>query len=260
LEKVEIGSKISDCGRYYRFLKLNSYKGNGNRVYSQASRQKLDDMMVTRMNEAIILAGGEGWRLKPETWTPKPLLKINKETLLDKQISWLKTRGFQNIIVASDKDGLTTLDVEYSVETNKLGTGGATKRAFQKIKGNIAYVMNVDDLVFYNPEELFDYAGKGAAVLLAKPMLPFGKVTLQNDRNVIRFERNPTLDFYVSAGHHVFKRKIVERHFPDQGDFEFSTMQILADKRMLLGYIYDGLWLTINTMKDLMKAKTFFAK
>jgi len=90
------------------------------------------------MKEAIILAGGEGWRLKPETWTPKPLLKINKETLLDKQISWLQARGFRNIVVASDKDGLTTLDVEYSVETNKLGTGGATMKACQKIKGNIA--------------------------------------------------------------------------------------------------------------------------
>jgi len=212
------------------------------------------------MKEAIILAGGEGWRLKPETWTPKPMLKINKETLLDRQISWLQAQGFRNIVVASDKDGLTKLDVEYSLETNKLGTGGATKKAFQKIKGDIAYVMNVDDIVFYDPNELFDYAGKGAAVLLAKPMLPFGKVTLQNERDVIRFERNPTLDFYVSAGHHVFKKKVVESFFPDEGDFEFSTMQILADKRMLLGHVYNGVWLTINTMKDLIRAKTFFAK
>jgi len=212
------------------------------------------------MKEAIILAGGEGWRLKPETWTPKPLLRINKETLLDKQISWLISYGFRNIVVASDKDGLTTLDVEYSLETNKLGTGGATKKAFQKIKGDIAYVMNVDDIVFYDPNVLFDYAGKGAAVLLAKPTLPFGKVTLRNERDVIRFERNPTLDFYVSAGHHVFKKTVVENFFPDEGDFEFSTMQILADKKMLLGYVYNGMWLTINTMKDLLRAKTFFAK
>jgi len=217
-------------------------------------------MIVTRMKEAIILAGGEGWRLKPETWTPKPLLKINKETLIDKQVLWLQAHGFRNIVVASDKDGLTTLDVEYSVETDKRGTGGATKKAFQKIKGDVAYVMNVDDIVFYDPNELFDYAGKGAAVLLAKPTLPFGKVTLQSERDVIRFERNPTLDFFVSAGHHVFKKKVVESFFPDMGDFEFSTMQILADKRMLLGYKYNGMWLTINTMKDLNRAKEFFAK
>jgi len=37
-------------------------------------------------------------------------------------------------------------------------------------------------------------------------------------------------------------------------------MQILADKRMLLGHVYNGVWLTINTMKDLIRAKTFFAK
>ena len=107
------------------------------------------------MEEAIILAGGEGWRLKPETLTPKPLLKINKETLLDKQILWLQARGFRNIVVASDRDGLTTLDVEYSVETNKLGTGGATKKAFQRIKGDIFSEISIALLNFFSVSPIY---------------------------------------------------------------------------------------------------------
>jgi len=129
------------------------------------------------MKEAIILAGGEGWRLKPAIWVPKPLLKINKQTLIDHQIGWLESHGFENIIVASNRADLTKQPVTYSLEKDTLGTGGATKKAFSQIQGNMAYVMNVDDIVFYDPNELFDYAGKGAGVLLAKPTLPFGRVS-----------------------------------------------------------------------------------
>jgi len=210
------------------------------------------------MKEAVILAGGEGWRLKPATWVPKPLLKINEQTLIDKQISWLKAHGFENIIIASNRDDLTTQPVKYSLEKDTLGTGGAAKKAFKQVEGEIAYMMNIDDIVFYDPNELYDYASKGAGILLAKPTLPFGRVTMGNGTEVIRFQHRSTLDFYVNAGHYVFKKEIVQRYFPDKGDFEFTTMQRLADKRILNGYTYHGMWLTINTMKDLMEARTYF--
>ena len=210
------------------------------------------------MKEAIILAGGEGWRLKPATWVPKPLLKINKKTLIDHQIDWLRTHEFENIVVASNRTDLAKEPVIYSVEEENLGTGGATKKAFEHIKGKVAYVMNVDDLVFYDPKELFDYAGKGAGILLAKPQIPFGTVTLANGIDVIRFQQRRTLDFYVSTGHYVFKRTVVEKLFPDNGDFEFTAMQRLADKKLLQGYTYHGMWFTLNTMKDLIDVQRFF--
>ena len=210
------------------------------------------------MKEAIILAGGEGWRLKPATWVPKPLLKINKQTLIDHQIGWLQNHGFENIIIASNRTDLTKQSVKYSLEKNTLGTGGATKKAFNQIQGDIAYVMNVDDIVFYDPNELFDYAGKGAGVLLAKPVLPFGRVTLQNGINVIRFQQRSTLDFYVNAGHYVFKKATVQKYFPEKGAFEFTTMQRLADKKILQGYTYHGMWFTLNTMQDLIQVRSFF--
>ena len=84
--------------------------------------------------------------------------------------------------------------------------------------------MNVDDIVFYDPNILFDYAGKGAGILVAKPTLPFGMVSLQNGINVIRFQHRASLDFYVNAGHYVFKKAVVEKYFPEKGDFEFATM------------------------------------
>jgi NDP-sugar pyrophosphorylase family protein len=212
--------------------------------------------------EAIVLCGGEGWRLKPDTWTPKPLLKIStKETLLDRQIKWLLELDFTNIILAANRsfpesDFFTNPAVQPCIERRKLGTGGAVKRAITLINTEQIYVMNVDDIVFYDPKKLFEYSTKGAAVLLAQPQLPFGKTTLQGDA-ITKFEHRPTLNIWVNAGHYVFYKEIVEEYFPDEGDFEPKTMQKLAEDNHLRGLKYAGDWLTLNTMKDLIRIREY---
>ena len=218
------------------------------------------------MYEAIILCGGEGWRLKPDTWVPKPLLKIDDKTLLDRQVNWLVNHGFESIILAAFKEIAEELHshtlegiVKLSIEEVKLGTGGATKKAVELCKSKRVYVMNVDDIVFYDPKELYDYADKGGAILMAKPMLPFGKV-LTRGSQVLRFEQKPPLQFYVNAGHYVLKTDVVKELFPERGDMELQTFQRLADLGKLRGYKYNGLWLTINTMKDLIRVREYFGR
>ena len=210
--------------------------------------------------DAVILCGGSGWRLKPNTWVPKPKLKISHETLIARQVNWLRRNGIDRIILATNnKDLIEDPSVVYSIEKKKLGTGGAVKKAVEKVKENKVYVMNVDDIVFYDPKELYKYADKGAAILMAKPRLPFGRI-LTSNTYITRFEQKPTLNFYVNAGHYVFKKSVIEKFFPDEGDMELQTLQILADRKMLRGYPYDGLWLTINTMKDLLAVREHFTR
>lgn len=202
--------------------------------------------------DAIVLCGGSGWRLKPDTWVPKPRLKINHETLISHQVKWLKRQGIDRIILATEtSDLIMDSSVIYSLEKKKLGTGGAVKKAVEKVRDNKVYVMNVDDIIFYDPKELYQYADKGAAILMAKPKLPFGRV-YTSGTHVIRFEQKPLLQFYVNAGHYVFKKSVIETFFPEEGDMELQTLQNLADKKMLGAYPYNGLWLTLNTMKDLL--------
>jgi molybdopterin-guanine dinucleotide biosynthesis protein A len=57
--------------------------------------------------EAIILAGGDAWQLKPNTWVPKPKPKTNNETLIPHQINRLKRRGISRIILATDSPSIT---------------------------------------------------------------------------------------------------------------------------------------------------------
>lgn len=212
--------------------------------------------------EAIILCGGKGWRLKPDTWTPKPLLKISaNETLLDRQIRWLLDHDFSNVILASNRSFpesayFTNPAVQLSLEKKKLGTGGALKKAATLVKENQFYAMNVDDIVFYDPRKLYEYAGRGAAILLAQPRLLFGKITTR--RNLVtKFEDRPLLDIWVSAGHYVFSNKLVEEYFPDEGDFERKAMQKIVNDKFLNGLKYRGDWLTVNTIKDLAKIREY---
>ena len=212
--------------------------------------------------EAIILCGGKGWRLKPDTWTPKPLLKISaNETLLDRQIRWLLDHDFSNVILASNRSFpesayFTNPAVQLSLEKKKLGTGGALKKAATLVKENQFYAMNVDDIVFYDPRKLYEYAGRGAAILLAQPRLLFGKITTR--RNLVtKFEDRPLLDIWVSAGHYVFSNKLVEEYFPDEGDFERKAMRKIVNDKFLNGLKYRGDWLTVNTIKDLAKIREY---
>jgi NDP-sugar pyrophosphorylase family protein len=213
--------------------------------------------------EAVILCGGEAWRLKPATQVPKPLLKISaNEALVDRQIRWLLGQGFSNIILASNRQFpesayFNNPAVQTSLEKKKLGTGGALKTAATLINADQFYAMNVDDIVFYDPRKLYNYADNGAAILLAQPRLLFGKITTR--RNVVtKFEDRPILDIWVSAGHYVFSKKLVNEYFPDEGDFERQAMQKITSDKSLKGLKYRGDWLTVNTMKDLIKIREYF--
>jgi len=187
----------------------------------------------------------------------KPLLELKPRLkLVDYQITWLKSHGFKRILLASREDSLTSLDVEYSVETEKLGTGGAMKKAAETCREEYVYAMNVDDILLgdYDPLQLVQYADRGGVIVVAKPRLQFGRVKIENGL-ITRFVQKPFLDFYVSAGHYTFRTDVIREHFPDKGDFEKETSPTLASLRMLRGYQFDGLWLTINTYKELLDVR-----
>jgi mannose-1-phosphate guanylyltransferase len=217
--------------------------------------QKPEETSMTQ--EAIILCGGYGQRLKPYTDVSKPLLELKPNlTLVNYQIHWLQKFGFQRIILAGRDQALTDLDVEYSTETEKLGTGGALKQAAQMCTEDYVYAMNVDDVLLgdYNPAQLERHADQGAVIVIAHPRLQFGQVQIRNNF-ITGFAQKPYLDFYVSAGHYTFQIGVIREHFPDTGDFENETSPHLASQRMLRPYIFTGVWLTINTYKDLLMVR-----
>jgi len=94
--------------------------------------------------EAVILAGGESWRMKPHVWVPKPLVElVEGVTLLEWQVAWLKKHGFSDVYVCASGFKIEELDVHWVEEREKLGTGGALKRAALQLRGDRFYAMQL---------------------------------------------------------------------------------------------------------------------
>jgi NDP-sugar pyrophosphorylase family protein len=210
------------------------------------------------MREAIILAGGQAKRLKPFTDIPKPLLKLNDRYLLDMQIEWLMSKGFEHIIVAIDKEAYDKWHtksqylgrVESSLEYDRLGTSGALKKAMEFVDAKEVYVMNVDDMLpDFNPNELYAMLNRTGIVVLHQPKIAFGVARVRNN-TILRFQEKPYLKFWVSCGHYLFKREVREL-LPEKGNFEPLVLPYLAKTNRLQGYKYKGRWFTINSLKDI---------
>jgi len=209
------------------------------------------------MREAIVLAGGQAKRLKPFIDIPKPLLKLNDKYLLDTQLDWLISKGFDHVVLAIDKDAYDKWDtkveyvglVESSLEYERLGTSGALKKAIKYIESDTFYVMNVDDMLLdFDPRDLSLLPQAIGVVVLHQPKIGFGVARIRNN-TILRFQEKPYLKFWVSCGHYLF-RKEIEPLLPEKGNFEQLVLPYLAKTGRLQGYKYKGRWFTINSLKD----------
>ena len=64
------------------------------------------------------------------------------------------------------------------------------------------------------------------------------------------------LPFWVNTGLYVLDDEAIER-LPERGDHETTTFPELAAAGRLYGFRHQGLWLTVNTPKDLRRAREF---
>jgi len=219
------------------------------------------------MNEAIVLCGGKGLRLRGHVEVPKPFLVIkNEETLLDAQIKWLFAHGFEHIILAISRENFRYLRknyssylnipaIDFSIEEEHVGTAGALNLALEFVEEASFYCFNIDDVTYYDPRELLVFAKKSNAILVKRARLPFGVVKFNKQSFVTSFEEKPKIPYYVSCGHYVFQRKLIKDILPLEGDLERTLLKELAQMRTLKAYPLVGKWITINTYKDLVNAR-----
>ena len=94
--------------------------------------------------EAAILAGGLGTRLKSViNDVPKPMAPVNGKPFLEYLLDYLNNKGFNRVVLLIGYkasvimnhfgDKYKNIDIVYSVERKRLGTGGALKFAIDKI-------------------------------------------------------------------------------------------------------------------------------
>ena len=220
--------------------------------------------------EAIILAGGKGERLSPFTNNcPKGMVKIEGRPILEYQIEWLKKHNIKKIIFACGhlsniiqdyfSDGKRfDVKIEYSIEKEPLGRGGAIKRAWEKIQnkepiivlnGDIYTEMNLSNVIKEHNSKKNESAVI-ATICLFPYKSPYGIIRLNGNGLVESFEEKRTLPYWVNGGIYVFEYE-VKKHLPEIGEHETTTFPLLAKKGSLFGYKSLDYWKGIDTVKDL---------
>ena len=217
--------------------------------------------------EAIILAGGKAERLGDAAGgRPKSLVDVAGRPLVSYQVARLARAGVERVIIAcaagqgdlfeSELRGLGA-EIAVAEEPERLGRGGGIKFAARERReqGDV-YALNGDELVDVDFRALLarhGQAGGAATVAVARPKSPFGVVDLGDGDVVEGFSEGGRIPYWVNCGIYVLSEEAIER-FPERGDHETTTFPELVTERQLFGYRHEGLWLTVNTPKELRTA------
>jgi NDP-sugar pyrophosphorylase family protein len=217
--------------------------------------------------EAIILAGGKAERLGDAAGgRPKALVDVAGKPLASYQVARLARAGVTRVIVSCGVDQgrlfeqeLAGLGPEIATaeEPERLGRGGGIKFAarMRREAGDI-FALNGDELVDVDFAALLDEhrrTGALATIAVAQPKSQFGVVDVDDDGVVQGFREGGHVPYWVNCGSYVLTEEAVAR-FPDKGDHESTTFPELVAEGRLRAYRHEGLWLTVNTPKELRAA------
>jgi len=239
----------------------------------------MSDKTVEKVNQAIILAGGRGERLRPITDSiPKVMVEINGQPLLFYQIKYLKKFGINKIILSVGylwekirdyfgDGGEFGINIHYSVENGFLGTGGALKLARKNLADHF-FLVNGDT---YHPIDLSDlesfYLSKLAndndilgvlSIFTNQAKIINNNITVDPQNYILKYDKvTETQDMNgVDAGIAIFNKKVID-HIPDPVEgtqkvsFENTVWPKLIATHQLMGYMTDTRFYDIGTPERL---------
>jgi NDP-sugar pyrophosphorylase family protein len=195
-------------------------------------------------------------------------VRVADRALAGWQIGLLAQAGVERVIVSCAAGSgeqfereLAGLGPEIAIaeEPERLGRGGGIRfAAAQRREQGDVLALNGDELLDVDFRALLAQHGSddaAATITVAQPTSPFGVVELQGER-VTGFTEGGTIACWVSCGVYVLSEKALAR-FPERGDHETTTFPELAAEGKLGAFRHDGVWLTVNTPKDLRRAEEY---
>jgi len=222
--------------------------------------------------EAILLAGGQATRLGDAAHGhPKALVPIAGHPLAEYQVWQLVRAGVERVIVSCAAGQAALFEAKlYGLgaeivavaEPEPLGRGGGLRFAAERREeSGPVYALNGDELHDVDLRALLEAHEEhgGAATIVVAPLQSeFGVVDLEDGDRITGFREAPRLPHWVNAGVYVLDVEALAR-LPERGDHEQSTFPELAQEGKLFAFRHEGLWITVNTPKDLQRAEEHYA-
>jgi mannose-1-phosphate guanylyltransferase/phosphomannomutase len=226
--------------------------------------------------KAVIMAGGEGTRLRPLTSNaPKPLLPLVNRPMMEHIVDLLKRHGIEEIIVTVAFMASAIRDyfgdgsefgvkISYATEETPLGTAGSVRNAMEHLTERFL-VISGDVLTDIDLGAIIDFhESKGAMATIALAHvdnpLEFGIVITQDDGSIERFLEKPTwgqvFSDTINTGIFVLEPQIFDYIEADRPvDFSGEVFpKMLEDGKPLFGAIAEGYWEDVGTLEAYVRA------
>jgi mannose-1-phosphate guanylyltransferase/phosphomannomutase len=226
--------------------------------------------------QAVVMAGGEGSRLRPLTINrPKPMVPIVNQPCLGHIFDLLKRHGIEesfvtlqylaSVIQDSYGDGgAIGMPLRYSIEESPLGTGGSVRQLAADLDGTFI-VISGDALTDIDLSKVIEFhKERGAAVTLTLVHVPnpleYGVVITEPDGRIRKFLEKPSwgevFSDTINTGIYVIEPRVLER-FEVGEVFDFSKdlfPRLLAEGEPLFGCIAEGYWTDIGSITEYARA------
>ncbi|MEA2015523.1 MAG: NDP-sugar synthase [Actinomycetota bacterium] len=227
--------------------------------------------------KAVILAGGEGTRLRPITFlNPKPMLPLANRPFMENFVLWLRSHDIKDIIFSAGylsevfkdyfgdgrKFGLKITFVE---EDRPLGTCGGVKNvekylgseSFLVFNGDILSSLNLARLVAFHKKKKADVT---ISVTGTDDPSSYGLVPVDGEGRITGFLEKPKEDEIVTdlvnAGIYVMEPGVL-KNVPagEKYSFERQLFPALLEKgHRIFGYVFDSYWLDVGTPQKYLMA------
>jgi NDP-sugar pyrophosphorylase family protein len=216
--------------------------------------------MNRSLTRAVVLAAGEGTRLRPLTLTvPKAMVPIGGRPLIEHILAWLKSYGIAEVginlhylgqkIIACLGDGSSFgLKITYSHEDSLLGTAGGTKRLESLFAGERFALVYGDILTDMNLSRMFEHhvrSGALATIALFTALHPHevGIVEIDEQGRIISFTEKPAPGTekgnLANGGIYLLEPEVLD-YIPSSApaDFGFDIFpNLLKQGKPLYGYV-----------------------
>ncbi|ARF82084.1 sugar phosphate nucleotidyltransferase [Kitasatospora aureofaciens] len=228
--------------------------------------------------KAVVMAGGEGTRLRPMTSSmPKPLLPVANMPIMEHVLRLLKRHGLSDTVVTvqflaslvknyfGDGEELG-MHLTYAHEETPLGTAGSVKNAEDALKDDSFLVISGDALTDFDLTKLIDYhRSKNALVTVCLTRVPnpleFGITITDEEGRVERFLEKPTwgqvFSDTVNTGIYVMEPEVFDYVAAGESvDWSSDVFpQLLKEGKRVYGYVAEGYWEDVGTHESYGKAQ-----
>ncbi|WP_336206515.1 mannose-1-phosphate guanyltransferase [Nonomuraea sp. LPB2021202275-12-8] len=228
--------------------------------------------------KAVVMAGGEGTRLRPMTANqPKPLLPVVNRPIMEHVLRLLKRHGITETVVTvqflaalvrnyfGDGDELG-MRLQYATEDIPLGTAGSVKNAAARLSDDRFLVISGDALTDIDLSDMVRFHRENSALVtiglkrVPNP-LEFGIIIVDDLGRVQRFLEKPTwgqvFSDTVNTGIYVMEPEVLgDVATGEPVDWAADVFPRLLERGApIYGYVADGYWEDVGTHESYLKAQ-----